>query len=58
MHTFLKRGHLTFRRVGANESNIECTLGDPKDPESEFIFQVHEYYIDDIIAGLTAMKKK
>lgn len=57
-HTFLRRGSLTFERVAPEESNVKCTLGDPEDPESEHVFQIHESLIDDVIAGLTAMKRR
>jgi hypothetical protein len=31
---------------------VQCWLGEPYDPESEFIFEVHKDYVKDIIAGL------
>lgn len=59
----VKRGELYFRRIepgsGINNpgSVIECSLGEFGDPESEFIFKIHEAYIPDVIAGLTALIK-
>ncbi len=50
------RGAFTFE-VGSDEQ-VRVTLGDPTSPESEFIFQIHEFYIPDLIAGLTTICKK
>lgn len=52
----LRRGALFFTRCGRDESNVLCTYGQPGEPESEHVFELHESYIDDVIAGLTAMK--
>lgn len=57
----VKRGELYFvrrepsSRVNNPGSVIECSLGEFGDPESEFMFEIHEAYIPDVIAGLTAL---
>jgi hypothetical protein len=48
------RGEFYFRQVPVN--CVQCTLGDPDDSESEHIFTLHESYLDEIIAGLKALK--
>ncbi len=59
----VKRGELYFRRIepGSRVNNpgsvIECFLGEFDDPESEFMFQIHENDIPNIIAGLNALIK-
>jgi len=50
----IKRGALVFVRKG---EQVTCTLGEPGDPESEHVFTVHQSFMPDIIAGLTAMKR-
>ena len=46
-----------FHFIKKNE-NIICWLGEPDNPESEFIFEVHEFYVKDLVAGLTAIKNE
>lgn len=48
------RGELYFELIG--KDTVQCYLGDPEHSDSEFIFEVHESYINDIIAGLTSLK--
>lgn len=55
--TIIRRGELRFMRCGRNERNVICVLGDPDSPESEFMFEIADTMIDDVIAGLTAMKQ-
>lgn len=50
----VRRGALVFTRIA--EDQIKCTLGEPNDAESEFVFQVHESFVDDMIAGLVALR--
>ena len=54
METPIVRGELHFFRN--SRGNVECYFGDPKDPESEFILEVHVGMLDDLIAGLTAIR--
>jgi len=38
-----------------NGERVQCWIGDPAYPDSEFVFEVHQYWIPDIAAGLSAM---
>ena len=49
------RGAFTFEVL--TDEQVRVTLGDPESPESEFIMQVHESYLSDLIAGMTAVCK-
>jgi len=49
------RGAFTFQ-ILSNEQ-VHVTLGDPASPESEFVLHVHESYLPDLIAGLSALCK-
>ena len=53
MKNIIIRGELHFEIIG--NDTVQCYLGNPNDPESEFIFEVHKSYIKDMIAGLTAL---
>lgn len=48
------RGELHFELIG--KDTVQCYLGDPEHSDSEFIFEVHESYVNDIVAGLIALK--
>ena len=50
------RGAFTFEIL--SDEQVRVTLGDPESPESEFILQVHEFYLPDLIAGLTSICKR
>lgn len=50
------RGHFTFEIM--SDEQVRVTLGDPSSPESEFILQVHQFYLPDLIAGLSAINKR
>lgn len=49
----VKRGELVF--VAADRGLVFVTLGEPDSPESERVLEIHESYIKDLIAGLTAI---
>lgn len=49
------RGPFTFEI--RSDEQVHVTLGDPASPESEFVLQVHESYLPDLIAGLSAICK-
>lgn len=53
-HKCFKRGEFYFERV--ERQCVRCWLGPPGESESEFIFELHESFIDDLIAGLTVLK--
>lgn len=48
----IKRGQLHFFKTNGI---VLCTLGPGTDPESQFVFQVHESLLPDLIAGATAI---
>lgn len=50
MATVITRGDLHLESVAGN--CIRCTFGDPKSPESEYVFTLNEVYLEDLVAGL------
>lgn len=38
-----------------NGEHVQCWIGDPGHPESELVFEVHQYWAADIAAGLSEM---
>lgn len=46
------RGAFTYSIEG---ELVTCTLGDPKDPESEHVFALDHSYLPEVIAGLQAI---
>lgn len=53
-HNIIIRGELHFVTDG---NMIKCWLGEPDNPESEFIFEVNKVFSKDIISGLTAINQ-
>lgn len=53
-HSTIVRGQLHFITDG---NTVQCWMGEPKENESEFIFEVHKIFTKDIIAGLTAVQQ-
>ncbi len=46
------RGQFHFVRNG---ETIQCWMGEPKMNESEFVFEIHQSFAKDIIAGMVAV---
>ncbi len=52
--SIIKRGSLYFD-FDTNSGIMKCTLGEPNDPESEYIFSLHKDYLVDLVAGIKAI---
>lgn len=50
--TRVKRGRFTYTM---DVELVTCTLGEPDNPESEFVFSLHHLYLPEVIAGLQAI---
>ena len=48
------RGQFHFVRQG---ETIQCWMGEPNGHESEFVFEIHQSFAKDIIAGMVAVSQ-
>ena len=53
---YVRRGAFVFEN--RDGELVRVTLGEPGDPESEFICMIHRSYIPDLISGFSQMERK